>query len=128
MLVSEAISKIGVLADEGAADNEIIMWINDALSDIGREVKATFPRIVAATDTLPLENKWCDLLIVVFAAARNKQKEASQFEYRDLYGQYLTALTDFASKYIVPDIYKDPVTEVESDIFTTPYLPWQGRW
>lgn len=128
MLVSEAILQINDLADEGADDSSIINWINDALADIGREVKATFPEITAGTDTLPLENKWCRLLIFPYAAARNKQKEASQFEYRDLYSQYLTALTDFATIYIVNEAYKDPTTDAESDIYTTPPTPWGGRW
>jgi hypothetical protein len=128
MLVSDAITLVDTLADEGASDTEIIGWINDALADIGREVKATYPEVTSASDTLPLENKWCRLLLVVYAAARNKQKEASQFEYRDLYGQYLSSLEDFAMRYVVPDQYKDTTTDVESDIFTTPPYGWGGSW
>ena len=128
MLVSDAILQINDLADEGADDSSIINWINDALADIGREVKATFPEVTSASDTLPLENKWCRILIFPYAAARNKQKEASQFEYRDLYSQYLTGLQDFSTRYVVPDAYKDVETEVESDIFTTPPFLWGGNW
>lgn len=127
MLVQDAITLVGTLADEGASDSEIIGWINDALADIGIKVKATFPTVIAS-DTLPLEDKWCRALIVIFAAARNKQKEASQFEYRDLYGQYLTSLDEFAMRYVVPDLYKDPTTDAESDIFTTPPFYFGGSW
>lgn len=127
MLVSEAITHINNLGDDQIEDNVVLSWINDALAEIGREVKATFPELTVITETLPLENKWCRVLIIPYATARMKQQDSSQFEYRDLYGQFLTALDDFATRYVVPDTYKDPVTEATPDIYTTaPFPHW--RW
>lgn len=128
MLVSEAIVHINNLGDDQIESDVIISWINDALAEIGRVVKATFPEHTAATETLPLENKWCRALIIPFATARMKQQDSSQFEYRDLYSQFMTALDDFSTRYIVPDAYKDPETEVTPDIYTNAPFPWGGKW
>ena len=128
MLVSEAIVHINNLGDDQIESEVVLSWINDALAEIGRTVKATFPELTDINEQLPLENKWVRAMIIPFATARMKQQDSSQFEYRDLYSQFMTALDDFASRYIVPDIYKDPETEVVPDIFTVPYLPWQGKW
>lgn len=129
MLVSEAIVHVNNLGDDQIESDVIISWMNDALAEIGRVVKATFPEITDLNETLPLENKWCRTLIIPFATARMKQQDSSQFEYRDLYSQFMTALDDFSASYVVPDLYKDPVNESYApDIFTTPPFPWGGKW
>jgi hypothetical protein len=130
MLVSEAIKKINDLGDDSIEEAVVLSWINDALAQIGARVRATYPELTLTTESMPLPDKWTRILVIPYATGRMKQQDSSQFEYSDLYAQFLANLDEFASQYVVPEIYKDPdlVEGQTSDIYTVPPFPWGGRW
>lgn len=130
LTVSDVITKINDLGDDSITETTVLSWINDALAQVGARVRATYPELTVTTETIPIPDKWTRLLVVPFATARMKQQDSSQFEYSDLYAQFLANLDEFASQYTVPDIYKDPdlVEGQTSDIYTTPPFPWGGSW
>jgi hypothetical protein len=111
MNVSDLIKAVGVLSDETLPPVEVVGFLNDGMAKINTEVEANFPFLDINKDNSPVfPEKWQRLLLVVFAAARVKQKDSSQFEYEDLYEQFSTDLAEFKTKYTVPDEYKDTDT------------------
>lgn len=132
LILSDVIRQIDNLSDESPDQDMVVDWINDALAEIGVEVKATFPEmsVSSLSATFPFADKWVRNMIIPYAAGRATQKEASQFQYRDYYGQFLTNLEKFVAQYTVPDIYKDAdLNESQtSDIFTNPTFPFGGKF
>lgn len=142
MNLRQAIDAVNALTDEGTDDATLLSFINDAIAEVNIRAKANYP--FATLDDLgndfPLPDKWVRALYVQYAAARDKQKESSQYEYSDLYQMFESAVNDFIATYYIPDEYRDKSDQYtdpetgetrsyfESDIFDVPTFPWHTRW
>lgn len=131
LTMRDVIDQVADLSDESPEDASVVNWVNDALSEIGIKVKATFPEM-SVTDlsgTFPFDDKWVRALLIPYASGRATQKEASQFQYRDYYAQFESNLMEFVNVYTVPDLYKDVIStdNQTSSIFTEPPFSF-WRW
>lgn len=109
IFVGDLVRMANALADEQEPASMVVDFLNDAISRVNIEMKTTFP-LMTLEDTesrAHIPEKWQRTLLVPFAVGRIKQRDSSQFEYSDAYTQFLEALADFKSKYIVPVEYKE---------------------
>lgn len=129
MDVLRLVARVNDLSDESDTTENIIEYLNDAISDINVRLKANFPYLDTDFSREPaFPEKWQRLLLIPFACGRVKQKDGSQFEYSDYFSQYEEKVTEMAASYDVPTMYKDDMNDsYSSDIFTKPPY-WGGNW
>lgn len=130
MNVSEMIQSVNLRTDEDFQAEQIVSFLNDAISKINTECSANFPNVTVNQDEeYVLPEKWQRQLLVTYASARVKQNDSSQFEYVDLYREFEGSLLQFRSSYVIPDAYKDAETEgaFQDTLDTNPWS-WEGGW
>lgn len=139
MILSEFIANANDISDESESAQTVTRFLNDAIAKVNAECKANYPFMdyLVLDQELPLPETWVRTILLPFAAGRIKTKDSSQFEYSDLYGEFMDGLATFKSSYTIPDIYRDlssmifdPVTgqyyERSSDIFVNKPYGWMG--
>jgi hypothetical protein len=139
--LSQIVAHAGDIADETVPLAKGTEYVNDAIAKINAKAKANFPFFNENDPQaeFPFPETWVRVMIVPFVAGRIKTKDSSQFEYTDMYAEFLNGLDDFMANYIIPEIYRstdgmvyDPETGrwglPTSDVFTVPPFPWGGRW
>lgn len=107
MTLEELIGEANNLADDMLPNNEVVGFVNDAISAINIEVSANFPMLTELEDEPVFPEKWQRMLIIPFVKGRIKEKDSSQFEWEIAYEQFFTNLVEFKSKYKISDEYKD---------------------
>ena len=124
MKPSELIKHVMLLTEEDLQDNEVIGFLNDGIAAINAECEAEFPFLSLEADEEPaIPETWQRLLLVVYASARVKQMDSSQFEYSDLYAQFEHSLGKFKTTYKIPEEYKLSSGFAQSD-FGNDYYRW----
>lgn len=139
MILSDFIAHANDIADESESNRTITNFLNDAIAKVNAECSANFPFMdYAILDAeVPLPETWVRVILLPFAAGRIKTKDSSQFEYSDLYAEFMTGLANFKASYIIPDEFKDrsgmlydPVTDTwykpTSDVYTNRPYGWPG--
>lgn len=109
MNIIDLVNEVNSLSDENEEVIDVVSWINDAIAYINVELGAKFPYF-SVSDTEaepPFPETWQRLLLIPFCVGRTKQKDSSQFEYTDAYGEFFENLLKMKSQYTVPDEYKD---------------------
>lgn len=121
-------NSVNNLADEDFSSNQIVEFVNDAISKINITCSANFPYMSAENteDYAGFPEKWQRAMFIPFVVGRIKAVDSSQFEYSDNYGEFQSNLMVFNLKYPVPEEYKD-ANEPESyeHDFTTNYWGWK---
>jgi hypothetical protein len=110
MNVQEIISLAMTVSDEDIPLSEGIGFANGAIAKINIECKANLPFFNASTPSEQYQGfpeTWQHALLVPFIVGRIKQKDSSQFEYSDAYGEFNMNLVEFRSSYVLPEEYKD---------------------
>ena len=139
MQLSEFIRSANDISDESESAQTITGFLNDAIAKVNAECKANYP-FMDYTDLnaeIVMPETWVRTILLPFAAGRIKTKDSSQFEYSDLYAEFVDGLINFKANYIIPDIYRDlsgmvydPVTgeykPISSDIYATRPFGWMG--
>lgn len=125
MKASEIANHANNLTDESHDFQTLLGFINDGIAEINAEMNAKFPFCTNNDEEIPFPETWQRTVLVPYVGARIKQKDSSQFEYSDLYGQFQSGLMKFSTKYIVPDEYAstDIANSFEPD-FTGNYNNW----
>ena len=139
MNLSEFIASANDLSDESENAQTITRFLNDGIAKVNAECKANYPFVdyTMLEAEIPLPETWVRVMLVPFAAGRIKTKDSSQFEYTDLYTEFIDGLSNFKMNYRIPDIYKDtsglvfdPVTgqyvEPAPSIYTNKPYGWMG--
>lgn len=138
MTLNDLIQEANILSDDEPDVIEMISFVNACTSIINVKAKAIFPSLTINDmgTIMFLPDKWVRSMYVPFTAGRYKQKEASQFEYSDMYSQFEMALAEFISGYPIPDQYQDKTGWVTdpttgelvknhySWVYEQPALPW----
>ena len=139
MILAEFIASANDISDESESAQTITRFLNDAIAKVNAECQANYP-FMDYTDLnaeIQMPETWVRVMLLPFAAGRIKTKDSSQFEYSDLYAEFLDGLVTFKARYTIPDIYKDmsgmiydPVTDTwhkpTSDIYSTRPFGWMG--
>lgn len=129
MILSKIIEEANNLADDMLPNEEIIGFVNDAISAINIEVNAEFPFLYDLEDSPAFPEKWQRMLIIPFVKGRIKEKDSSQFEWEVAYEQFFVNLAEFKLKYAIPEEYKsdDTVSMISKDsiLGNVPYV-WGG--
>lgn len=110
MNLAELVQEAQNLSDEDLQTSELLGFLNDAVAKINIECKANFPFFSINESSSPylgFPDKWQRALLIPFTVGRIKQKDSSQFEYVDAYGEFLANLMEFKSQYAIPEEYKD---------------------
>src|SRR5690554_4642269 len=110
MILSKIIEEANNLADDMLPNEEIIGFVNDAISAINIEVNAEFPFLYDLEDSPAFPEKWQRMLIIPFVKGRIKEKDSSQFEWEVAYEQFFVNLAEFKLKYAIPEEYKSDDT------------------
>jgi len=139
MNLSEFIASANDISDESENAQTITRFLNDGIAKVNAECKANFPFVdyTLLDAEIPFPETWVRAMLLPFAAGRIKTKDSSQFEYSDLYAEFIDGLSNFKMNYRIPDMYKDrsgmeydPVTgqwyEVTSDIYVNKPYGWMG--
>lgn len=129
MNIQELMGEVNNLIDDQLPNEMIMPWINDAIAMINSRTPANFPFYTQFDlyEEPPIPETYQRTLIIVYAAARAKEQDSSQFEYQDLYDQFFDNLNEFINRYEVPEEYKsDARNSFESDIMTTPPYNYGG--
>jgi hypothetical protein len=125
MDLSQLLSIVRRLSDEqGESSENITDFLNDAIAKINIECSALYPSFSLNDSTFvhPLPEQWQRTLFIPFAVGRIKQKESSQFEYSDMYNEFMTNLVEFKAKVILPEEYQD------TSIATSYPMDGSGHW
>ena len=110
MNVRDIIKDVNSLADDQIPDEEVLSFINDAISAINIEVNAVIPTISPYGFHMQepaIPEKWQRMLIIPFAKARVKEKDSSQFEWEVGYEQFFENLLLFKRNYRIPVEHQD---------------------
>lgn len=139
MNISELVTHAGDIADETISLAKGVQYTNDAIAKINMYAKTKFPFMDALDPQgqFVFDETWQRTLLVPFVAGRIKTKDSSQFEYTDFYQEFLDAVAEFRTQYLVPDLYRshdgeiwDPVTQtwgtITSDIYVNKPFGWGG--
>lgn len=103
----ELIQESNELADENESNATVLGFLNQAIAKINIELNCEFPYLELTNEDAPVfPERWQRTLLIPFAVGRIKQKDSSQFEYSDAYGEFLDNLDNFRQKYNVPIIYR----------------------
>lgn len=124
MKASEIVIQANNLTDESYDYPSAMGFVNAAISEVNAELNANFPRVTLADEEIPFPEMWQDLVLIPYVSAKIKQKDSSQFEYSDLYGQFTNNLAKMKSKYSVPDEYKGETTDSYAPDYTGHYNLW----
>jgi hypothetical protein len=130
---SELLTRVVILIDDDLPPTDVISWLNDALLDLGRAVKATFPALSLenSTDSPVIPEHWHEAL-VLYAAARAKEQDSSINEADRFLVQYEARKADFVSYYEVPDEYKaawnNDDTIANESFIQQLGNPWNWSW
>lgn len=125
MKASEIATHANNLTDESYSFNELMGFINDGLAEINIELNANFPFVTVNDEEIAFPETWQRVTLVPYVGAKIKQKDSSQFEYMDLYGQFQKGLSTMKAKYTVPDEYK---SEDIQDSFAPDYTGNPYGW
>lgn len=106
MKASEIGTHANTLTDESHDFQTLLGFINDGIADINIELNTVFPFCTSSDEEIAFPEDWQRKVLVPFVAAKIKQKDSSQFEYMDLYGQFQEGLLKMKAKYLVPEEYK----------------------
>jgi len=113
MILEELIAEANNLADDMLPDDEVVGFVNDAISAINIEVDADFPMVSELEDEPVIPDKWQRMLIIPYVKGRIKEKDSSQFEWEVAYEQFFTNLEQFKKYYEVPEEFrKDKRTDL----------------
>lgn len=139
MILADFIRAANDMSDESESNQSITEFLNDGIAKINAECKASFPfmNYVNLEVEIAIPETWVRVLLLPFAAGRIKTKDASQFEYSDLYAEFQAGMILFKTNYTIPDEYKDksdlildPVTgeyyKHSSDVYVTRPMGWMG--
>jgi hypothetical protein len=125
-ILTEAMS----LADEEYETPEVTAFLNDAIAKINVETKSNFPFFTitdSSTEYAGFPENWQRVLLIPFLVARMKQKESSQFEYRDAYAEFNDNLMKFKTDYNIPEEFKN-TGEFKSGHRLTDFSTSYWRW
>jgi hypothetical protein len=109
MNVIQIIQQANLISDEEVSTSQAIGFVNDAIARINVKCKAEFPFFNINNTNAEYEGfpeTWQRALLVPFTVGRIKQKDSSQFEYSDAYGEFQDNLVTFQSHYVIPEQYK----------------------
>ena len=139
MNLSEFIASANDISDESENAQTITRFLNDGIAKVNAECKANFPFMdyVVLDAEIPFPETWVRAMLLPFAAGRIKTKDSSQFEYSDLYAEFIDGLANFKMNYRIPDAYRDisgliydPLTgqyhEPTSDVYIQKPFGWMG--
>lgn len=127
MKASEIANQANNLTDENHDFQTLLGFINAGLAEINIELNANFPFASSNDEEISFPVVWQHAVLVPYVGAKIKQKDSSQFEYMDLYGQFQKGLLNMKSKYTVPDAYKSTeIVESFAPDFTGNYYSWNG--
>lgn len=126
MKPSEIATQANNITDENHDFQSVLLpFINDGLAEINVELNAKFPFATSTDEEIPFPEVWQRLVLVPYVAARIKQKDSSQFEYMDLFGQFGAGLAKMKAKYTVPAEYQD---ETIQDQFEPDFSGHYNNW
>jgi hypothetical protein len=112
--LSDVINQINELSDEQEAPNVVTNFVNDAIAEINVTCQTGFPEMVLAEDkTFMFPDKWVRMLIIPYGVGRVKQKDSSQFEYMDAYGQFMARVEEFRTQGVIPREHKELPLDTE---------------
>ena len=122
---SQLINEVNVLIDDELPSAEILPWLNDALSDLGTAVQATFPRLTNTSGESPvIPEKYHDAL-KLYAASMAKAKDMAVGASQLFMDQYFERKKNFVAYYQVPAEYKDSTDGTYPDgVIVNPYSWW----
>lgn len=126
MILRELIAAANNLADDQLMDEEVIGFVNDAISAINIEVDANFPFLSEMEDEPAFPEKWQRMLIIPFVKGRIKEKDSSQFEWEIAYEQFFTNLADFSTKYTIPEEYAETGNASSGTVLDNVPYGWGG--
>lgn len=131
MNINEVINSANNVADENEIADVAVDFVNDAIAKINAKCGSVFPffRVEDIDVEIPIPETWVRTLIVPFVAGRIKTKDSSQFEYTDLYNEFMVGIEDFMARYKIPEAFidrsgmtLDPITgqwvSPTSDVYT----------
>lgn len=125
MKASEIANQANNLTDENHDFQTLLGFINAGLAEMNIELNAQFPFVSSNDEEMPFPETWQHSVLVPYVGAKIKQKDSSQFEYMDLYGQFQKGLSTMKAKYTVPDEYK---SEDIQDSFAPDYTDSPYGW
>jgi len=107
--LKDIIQQTNILLDENFTNSEVIGWLNLGLNDLAATVGANFPELtISDMENSPVIPAKYHRLLVLYAAAKGKEKDSAIAEAQNFLAQYEAGKAQFASTYTVPDQYKDP--------------------
>lgn len=124
MNTSELTKAVNLLTDEDFSVENVTSFLNDAIAEINTECKAKYPFLSDENPEPHLPEEWQRTLLVVYAAAKVKQNDSSQFEYSDLYNQFYEALNRFKRNYTIPEEYRTGTSGPSFQDFSDNWYRW----
>lgn len=92
--------------DELHGDDAVYEWFNSGLNQLGVAVQAVFPQLSQTTDTPVIPSKYHEAL-VIFAAAKYKERDSSLSESGNFMQQFAEIKKEFNKFYDPPLQYRD---------------------
>lgn len=131
--LSDIVTEVNELLDENYPAEIIIPWINDALRELAVVSGAVFPRMTInmIEEEPPIPDKY-RYLLVLYGAAKGKEKDSSVMEAQNFMSQFINGKVDFATNYTPPEEYRDPSAfggiDPDSNVYIKYPNPYGWTW